>query len=326
MQDTEPAAVAEGAEVMELVIARELAGERLDRALTPLVGGLSRARLQQLIKSGAVTVDGRTTRPRYTVLGGERIRIERPAPAIEDHRAEAIALDIRHADDHIIVVNKPAGLTVHPGAGTPNGTMMNALLHAYPELGGLPRAGIVHRLDKDTSGLLVVARTELAHSRLVAALSARDVHREYLAIVRGVPTGGGRVDAPIGRHPRHRIRMAVVGGGREAVTDYRLGERFAHHCALSVQLQTGRTHQIRVHMAHIGFPLIGDPLYAGRTRLVRGLPEELRTLLQAFPRQALHARELAFEHPASQERMTFCAAPPRDLTHLLRALAARDPA
>lgn len=325
MKDTGPAGDHKAARVLDLTMPETAAGERLDRALVPLVEELSRGRLQTLIRAGAVTVDGRPGAVRLAVRGGERVTVRLPAPP-EEHAGDAtITLDVRHVDDDVAVISKPAGLVVHPGAGVPDGTLMNGLLHAFPSARGLPRAGIVHRLDRDTTGLLVVALSERAHRRLVASLSAREVTREYLAVVRGVPTAGGTVDAPIARHPRHRTRMAVVNGGREAITDYRVEQRFGHHSALALSLHTGRTHQIRVHMAHIGHPLVGDAVYGGRTRLVAGLDGALRRHLADFPRQALHARRLAFAHPATGERMEFEDSAPRDIRALLAALTRDDP-
>jgi 23S rRNA pseudouridine1911/1915/1917 synthase len=231
-----------------------------------------------------------------------------------------IPLDIRYQDDQLLVINKPAGLVVHPAAGNPDGTLQNALLHYDPALASLPRAGIVHRLDKDTSGLMVVARSLAAHKSLVEQLQARSVHREYLALVQGQVTAGGSVDAPVGRHPRDRLRMAVVPSGKPALTHYRVLERFPAHTLLLVRLETGRTHQIRVHMASIHHPLVGDPLYGGRARVPRGASDGLRDALSDFRRQALHARRLELRHPATGEAVAWEAEMPADFAGLLDAL------
>jgi 23S rRNA pseudouridine1911/1915/1917 synthase len=234
--------------------------------------------------------------------------------------AEALPLDIVHQDRELLVLNKPAGLVVHPGAGNRAHTLQNALLAHDPALARVPRAGLVHRLDKETSGLLIVARTPQTHTRLVAQLAAREIHREYLALVLGEPTGGGRIEQPIGRHRSQRTRMAVRGDGREAITHYRIEERFRAHTLLRVQLETGRTHQIRVHLSHAGFPLVGDPVYGGRRRLVAGEADELNALLRTFQRQALHAQRLRLAHPSTERALEFEAPLPADFQSLLKAL------
>ena len=254
---------------------------------------------------------------------------ERVAAPVLGDRAQAIGLDIVFEDTELLVIDKPAGLVVHPGAGNRDGTLLNALLHHDPQLAQLPRAGIVHRLDKDTSGLLVVARTLPAQTALVAMLAARAIHRRYAAIVNGVPVAGSTVDAPLDRHPTDRLRRAVRDGGRPAVTRYRVREKFRAHALLQCELETGRTHQIRVHMAHAGWPLVGDPLYGRGLRLPRGATPRLADALRGFQRQALHAEHLAFAHPLTGAALAFDAAPPRDFTGLLDALredAARDTA
>ncbi|NEV62900.1 23S rRNA pseudouridine(1911/1915/1917) synthase RluD [Thiorhodococcus minor] len=294
-----------------------LAGRRLDQALAALMPEFSRSRLQQWIDSGQVLVDDSPRRSRDKVWGGELIRVQAELEAQGDCLAQAIALDLVYEDDHLLVVDKPAGLVVHPAAGNPDGTLQNALLHHEPALAAIPRAGIVHRLDKDTSGLLVVAKTLEAHSALVGQLQARAVHREYRALVQGGLVAGGSLDAPIGRHPTNRIKMAVVRNGREAVTHYRVLESFAGHTLLSVELETGRTHQIRVHMAHIRHSLVGDPVYGGRPRPPQGCSPQLRAALQQFPRQALHAIRLGLIHPESGEPMAWEVPMARDLDALL---------
>ncbi len=303
------------------IIPQELAGTRLDRALASLFPEFSRSRLSEWIRQGLVTVDARARRPRDRVAGGERVELE-IAPAADSERWQAQAMDIAvvYEDQHLLVVDKPAGLVVHPGAGNPDGTLVNALLHRDPELIRVPRAGVVHRLDKNTSGLLVVARTLLAHKRLVSALKDRQVEREYLAVVHGLLRAGGRVDAPVGRHRVHRTRMAVNDAGRPAATRYRVERRFRAHSLLRLALESGRTHQIRVHMAHIDHPLVGDPVYGGRLRLPAGAGTELTERLRAFKRQALHAEQLKLRHPVSEQAMHWQSPLPPDMRELLAAL------
>jgi 23S rRNA pseudouridine1911/1915/1917 synthase len=256
------------------------------------------------------------------VHGGEAISLSVTLEPQTASEPEAIALDVLHEDAQVIVVNKPAGLVVHPGAGNPTGTLVNALLHRDPNLAALPRAGIVHRLDKDTSGVMVVARTLPAHTALVEQLSAREVHRQYLAVVVGALVSGGTADAAIDRHPRDRIRMAVRDDGRHAVTHYRLRERFRAHTLLECRLETGRTHQIRVHMAHLKHPIVGDPLYGGPLKLPRGASPELVEALRGFRRQALHAEVLEFAHPATGEPLRVSAPVPADMQALVGVLQA----
>ena len=296
------------------------AGLRLDQALAAALPQYSRARLQRWIRQGAVRLAGKAARARERVRGGEQVVVE--AQFAPDHTvgAEALALDIVHEDRDLLVLNKPAGLVVHPGAGNRAHTLQNALLAHDAGLARVPRAGLVHRLDKLTSGLLIVARTPEVHTRLVAQLAAREIGREYLALVAGLPTGGGRINQPIGRHRSVRTRMAVRADGREAVTHFRIEERFRAHTLLRVQLETGRTHQIRVHLAHIGFPIVGDPVYGGRKRLLAGGAGPLNLALQSFRRQALHAQRLRLQHPLSGRAQSFEAPIPADLEALLRLL------
>jgi 23S rRNA pseudouridine1911/1915/1917 synthase len=300
-------------------------GMRLDQAAAELFPDFSRARLQAWIRDGALLADGACLRPRDKVSAGVELIIDARLDDEVGWKAQSIALDIVHDDAEIIVVNKPPGLVVHPAAGHREGTLVNALLHAYPELSALPRAGVVHRLDKETSGLMVVARSLRAHADLVEQLQARAVKREYAAICVGRLTGGGTVDAPIGRHPRARKKMAVVAsGGKTAITHYRLEERFAHHTLVAVTLETGRTHQIRVHMAHLHHPLVGDPQYGGRPRLPAGAAQPLVDALRRFPRQALHARRLGLRHPADGNECEWEVPLPQDMQALLACLREFD--
>lgn len=303
-------------------IPQSSAGRRVDQVLVELFPGYSRSRLQQWIKAGQVLLNQRPVLARYRVAGGEQVEVRAQLQLETEVRPEDIPLDIRFQDQHLLVLNKPAGLVVHPAAGNPNGTLQNALLYYDPELAALPRAGIVHRLDKDTSGLMVVARSLSAHKSLVEQLQARSVHREYLALVQSVLAAGGTVDAPIGRHHRDRLRMAVVESGKPAISHYRVLERFAAHTLVQVRLETGRTHQIRVHMAHIHCPLLGDPLYGGRLRLPRGASAVLREAISAFRRQALHAVRLQLIHPVTREVVGWEAEIPADFNQLLESLRA----
>ena len=310
---------------LQASVPQEMHGSRLDQAAAELFSQYSRSRLQEWIKKGALLVDGQQCRPRDKVLSGADLRIDTELEAAVGWQAQDIALDIVYEDDTILVVNKPAGLVVHPAAGHAEGTLVNALLAHAPELALLPRAGIVHRLDMDTSGILVVARTLPAHHRLVEQLQARTVKREYCALCIGAMTGGGTVDAPMGRHPRQRKKRAVlVAGGKHAITHYRLAQRFGHHSRITVNLETGRTHQIRVHMAHRRYPLIGDPTYGGRPRIPKGASDRLVDALRGFSRQALHARTLGFIHPGTNEWVEFECPLPDDILGLIAVLEQED--
>jgi 23S rRNA pseudouridine1911/1915/1917 synthase len=297
-----------------------LAGMRLDQALAEMFASYSRARLQQWIRGGQVTVDARQWRAKDKVLGGEQIELTATLAEEVTSLPQAIPLPIVYEDEHLLVINKPAGLVVHPAAGNHDGTMLNALLHYAPELVHVPRAGIVHRIDKETSGLLVVARTLTAQADLVQQLQERSIEREYEAVAMGVMTSGGSVDAPIGRHAVDRKRMAVTRSGKPAVSHYRVAERFRIHTHIKVHLETGRTHQIRVHMAYIHHPLLGDPVYGGRLRIPPGSSESLMATLRTFKRQALHAARLGLQHPESGEPMEWHAPLPDDMTMLIQAL------
>ena len=298
----------------------ELAGQRLDQALAQMFPEYSRSRLKAWLLGGSVLIDGEMWRPRDRVSGGETVVVQPVAEVAVHAGPEAIPLDVVFEDDSLLVVNKPAGLVVHPGAGNVTGTLMNGLLHHEPALEQLPRAGIIHRIDKDTSGLLLVAKSLPAHTALVRNLADRDIARQYLAICNGVLTGGGTIDAAIARHPVDRTRMAVTPGGRPALTHYTVAERFRGHALLAVRLETGRTHQIRVHLAHVRHPLVGDPVYGGRARLPPDASPELIAVLRGFRRQALHAARLALVHPRSGASLAWEAPLPDNLTALLAAL------
>ena len=296
------------------------AGRRLDQAATELLGEFSRSRLKVWIENGALTLGGRRAAPKTRVHEGQEIALDvAPEPAVASE-PEALPLDLIHEDDALFIVDKPSGLVVHPGAGNADGTLLNALLHKDPDLAGLPRAGIVHRLDKDTGGLLVVARTLNAHRALVRKLERREIRRTYEAVCKGALTGGGEIDAPIARHPTHRLRMAIMERGRPARTRYRVMERYRAHTRVQVELDTGRTHQIRVHFAHIRAPLVGDPLYGGRPRFPKAPGLALLHALRSFRRQALHARRLEFRHPESGDEMVFKSPLPADFSGLVEAL------
>ena len=296
------------------------AGMRLDQAAAELFDDFSRARLQKWIRGGELRVDGQPAKPTLRVQGGERLQLDAEPEYREDVLAQPIPLEIVHADEDIIVLDKPAGLVVHPAAGNPDGPLQNALLNFDPRLAALPRGGIVHRLDKDTSGVMVVARSLRAHRSLVEQLQTRDMSRVYRAVVIGEMISGGKVDAPIGRHPVDRKRMAVVASGRPAVSHYRVVERFVGLTHIEVSLESGRTHQIRVHMSHIGHALVGDPVYGRASRRRRGMSDALAGVLRDFPRQALHAERIELMHPGSRQRMRFKAPLPADLLSLLEAL------
>ncbi|MEK6806362.1 MAG: 23S rRNA pseudouridine(1911/1915/1917) synthase RluD [Pseudomonadota bacterium] len=315
------------AEALRTSVPEDMAGLRLDVAAARLFPDYSRSKLKEWMESGALMHNRqRVVRVRDFAKPGDELALivpERDAP--RGLHAQALPLAVVYEDRAIAVINKPAGLTVHPGAGTPDGTLQNALLHRFPQVTAVPRAGLVHRLDKDTTGLLVVALTAAAHTRLTAMMMSREVRREYDALVVGILPAGGTVDAAIGRSPHSRTKMAVMDvpeRGRRAVTHYRVAEKFVQHTRLTVQLETGRTHQIRVHLAHLRHPIVGDPAYGGRAVRNGGLPAELRDQLTAFRRQALHARELALEHPTTRKTMSWSAPLPDDFDALLRALRA----
>lgn len=309
----------------EATVPLTAAGRRFDQSLAEMFPDYSRSRLTAWVKEGKVLLDGAPVAPRHLLRGGETVVLEAELAPEVDAQPEDIALNIVHEDDDLMVVDKPVGLVVHPGAGNPAGTMLNALLHHAPSLAELPRAGIVHRLDKDTAGLMVVAKSIAAQTALVGMLSRHDVHRQYEAVVLGTMVAGGTVDEAIGRHQHDRLKQGVRDvemGGKEAVTHYRVRERFRAHSVIQCNLETGRTHQIRVHMAHIGHPLVGDQLYGNGLRLPRGASQELIDALRGFRRQALHAEKLAFEHPITGQYLEFNSPRPADQEELIEALRA----
>ncbi len=301
-------------------VPEELAGLRLDQALARMFPEYSRSRLKEWLLAGAITVDGGSKRPRDAVSGGEAIALEPQAEIEVEAKPEPMQLDVVHEDDDVLIVNKPTGLVVHPGAGNTSGTLMNGLLHHAPQLEEVPRAGIVHRIDKDTTGLLLVAKTLTAHTALVRQLADREIAREYLAVCNGVLTGGGTIDEPIGRHPVDRKRMSVQQDGKPAVTHYSVLERFRSFTYIRVRLETGRTHQIRVHFAWRRHALVGDPVYGGRLALPKGASEPVVDILRRFRRQALHAARLSFLHPTSGQTIEIEAEMPADFRELLRVL------
>lgn len=318
--DGDDVAAEAGRVQLRAVVPAACAGLRLDQALAAMFPDHSRSRLTQWLKQGDILLDGGPAPPRRRVLGGERVAVDAQAAMAERWLAEPMLLPVVYEDAALIVIDKPAGLVVHPGAGNATGTLVNGLLHAYPELETVPRAGLVHRLDKDTSGLLVVARTAAAHGHLARQLAERSMGRTYLAVCEGLPLAGFRVDAPIGRDPRHRLRMAVVADGRPAVTHVTVAESFRAHALLQCRLETGRTHQIRVHLRQQGWPLLGDSLYGARGRLPKAPTEALKAAVREFGRQALHAARLSLEHPDDDQERVFEAPLPADMTALLACL------
>jgi 23S rRNA pseudouridine1911/1915/1917 synthase len=309
-------------QILEGFVPAVAAGQRLDKVLAQVFPPYSRSQLQAWLEQGRITLAGTIPSRRQNVSGGEALRLELPPPPESAWIAQPLPLTIVFADADIAVIDKPAGLVVHPGAGNPGQTLANAVLHRYPEVAALPRAGIVHRLDKDTSGLLVLARSARARTALIRDLERRSVKRDYLAMVTGCPIAGGTIAAAVGRHPRHRLKMAVTDKGKPALTHYRVERRFRAHTLLRVSLETGRTHQIRVHMAHIGFPLLGDPLYGGRLKMPPGATVDLTDQLRGFRRQALHAQALALTHPVSGESLHWQSPLPTDFQDLIDILAA----
>lgn len=308
---------------LDATVAAVARGQRVDQAAAELFPEFSRSQLQHWIRQGQLLVNGAVCKPKDKVVGGEVITLEAEPEQQGEWVRQDIPLNIIYEDESILVVNKTVGLVVHPGAGNREGTLLNALLYRYPDQEEVPRAGIVHRLDKETSGIMVVARTLQAQASLVKQLQAKTVRREYEAVVQGVPVGGRTIDLPIGRHPAARTRMAVLQhGGKQAVTHFRVLQKFAFHAHVRVKLETGRTHQIRVHMANIGYPLVGDPVYGGRLKIPPGASTELVQVLREFKRQALHASTLSLVHPRTLELLTWHAPLPEDMAHLLSVLEA----
>ena len=308
--------------VLSAIVPETFANQRLDLVAAQLFPDYSRSRLQTWIKDGQLKVNANAARPRDIVYGGDALSIDVYLQAEQQWQAQAMPIDFVFEDEHLIILNKATDVVVHPAAGHRDGTLLNGLLNHCPALKEVPRAGIVHRLDKDTTGLLMVAKTLESHAQLVEQLRLREIKREYEAVAQGVLTGGGKVDAPLGRHPVNRKRRAVVEDGQEAVTHYRVLNRFRSHTHIHVQLETGRTHQIRAHLAHINIPLVGDPLYSGRLQLPAGCSPGLAECLRGFKRQALHARRLSLQHPVTGEPMTWEAPLPQDFQHLLTVLDA----
>jgi len=308
--------------ILDAEVPLDVAGQRLDQVAPQLFPDFSRSRLQSWIKLGNLKVNGAPARGKDKLNGGETLTLAAVLEQQNHWQPEAVPFAIVYEDDALIVINKRAGLVVHPAAGNRSGTLLNGLLHHCPELGQIPRAGIVHRLDKDTSGLMVVAKTLESHLALVQQLRDKHVSRIYQAVVCGLVTAGGKIDEPLGRHPVHRTKRAISHGAdaREAVSHYRILQKFRSHTLVQVTLETGRTHQIRVHMTHLGFPLVGDPVYGGRPRIPKGSSPALISYLEKFKRQALHAWQLGLTHPQTGEVMTWQADIPEDMQALIDLL------
>lgn len=310
----------------QIIVPREHHGQRIDSVIAQLVPEYSRSIISSWIKTGAVTVNKKSCKPKDKIMGGDLIDInvdfthQDTDTNFAQCEAEDIPLDVVYEDDDVLVINKPAGLVVHPGAGNREHTLVNALLHHAPSLHHLPRAGIIHRLDKDTTGLLIVAKTLIAHTSLIRQMQARDIQRHYITLVQGHVISGGTVDTGFGRHPRNRLKMAVIGQGRQAITHYTVNKQYHDFTLLDVSLMTGRTHQIRVHLSYINHPVVGDMLYSGRMRIPQNASDELRTMIQQFKRQALHACSISFSHPQTNQELTFEAPLPDDFKLLLNVL------
>jgi len=310
--------------LLNIIIPDRLKGQRIDSALSYMLPDYSRSKISTWVKTGKALINDNKFKPKDKAEGGEIVSIVIEKEVSNNWIAQDIPLDIVYQDEDVIVVNKPVGLVTHPGAGNTTGTLANAILHHFPENANLNRAGIVHRLDKNTSGLMVVARSEIAQKRLVEQLQTHSVSREYSAIVYGHMISGGTVDMPIGRDGRDRLKQTVVESGKHAITHYRVIDRFAHHTHIKAILETGRTHQIRVHMSYIGHPLVADPMYGGKLRFPKKADEELKDALKGFNRQALHAKKLTFIHPTTNEEVSFKAPLPEDMQDLLQVLSTYD--
>ena len=311
-------------ELLSAEVPESLAGNRLDQIAAKLFPEYSRARLQSLIKEGKLLVNGKESRAKDRLILGDQIAVTVEPQKPLDHQAEPIPLNTVYEDDALLIINKDAGRVVHPATGNRSGTILNGLLHLIPDLKTIPRAGIVHRLDKDTTGIMVVAKTSGSYASLVNQLTQRTIKREYEAVVVGVLTGGGVVNAPIGRHPVHRKKQAVNEVGKEAITHYRIISRYRSHTHVQLNLETGRTHQIRVHMAHINHRLVGDPLYGGRLQMPVASSPGLTNILQNFKRQALHAKSLTFMHPETGRQVSWEVETTNDMRELLVALRSDD--
>ncbi|PCH59924.1 MAG: 23S rRNA pseudouridine(1911/1915/1917) synthase RluD [SAR86 cluster bacterium] len=309
---------------LQATVPEELSGTRLDQIAAKMFPDYSRARIQGWIKQGSLLVNHGKLRPRDKVHHGDEIVVNAELTVVDSWGAEDLALDVVYEDEQLIIINKAVGIVVHPAAGHRQGTLLNGLLHHCPALEEVPRAGIVHRLDKDTSGLMVVAKTVTAHLNLVTQLQKRAVTREYEAVVNGVLTGGGTVDQPLDRHPVNRKKRAVVANGKQSITHYRVLKRFRAHSHILAKLETGRTHQIRVHMSHLRYPLVGDQVYGGRLQIPRGSSERLIEVLHGFKRQALHAKRLMLLHPKTHKEMSWEQPLPEDIVALLSALQADE--
>lgn len=305
---------------LTLTIPESHALERVDQALAKLMPDYSRTQIQEWIETNAILINGKPTKAKTKLKGGEDVTVNANIKAQPQWEAQAIPLEIVHEDEALIVINKPVGLVVHPGAGNADSTLLNALLHHAPQLQNLPRAGIIHRLDKNTSGLLIIAKTQSSYKHISKQLKERSILREYQAIVYGTMISGGSVDAPIDRHPLQRKRMAVVDTGKTAITHYRVAEKYRAHTRLNLKLETGRTHQIRVHMSHIRHPIVGDTAYGGRVQLAKGMTPELIHALREFKRQALHAFALGLVHPVSEEFIRWEIDLPEDMQNLIQIL------
>ena len=312
-------------ETLTIIIPERMTGDRLDVALSEMLPDYSRSKITAWIKSGDALINNKAFKPKDKVNGSQVVMLSLNKKQNNDWSAENIALNIVFEDEDIIIINKPFGLVTHPGAGNWNGTLANALLYYDPELSKLDRAGIVHRLDKNTSGLMVIARNEKSQKYLVEQLQSHSVVREYSAIVYGHMISGGSVNDPIGRDPKDRIKQAVSSNGKDATTHYRVIDRFKSHTHVKAILETGRTHQIRVHLSHIGYPLLGDPMYGGRVRFPKKASEILKESLLGFKRQALHSKKLTLNHPSTGELMSWKAPLPDDMLELLDILNEFDP-
>ncbi len=311
-------------ETLNIILPQRLSGQRIDAALSSMLSDYSRSKITNWIKSGHASVGHKTLKPKDKVLGGETLKLQIDDQQSTDWLPENIKLNIVFEDEDILVINKPVGLVTHPGAGNTTGTLANALLFHYPELCKLDRAGIVHRLDKNTSGLMVVAKTQKAQKHLVEQLQTHSVSREYSAVVYGHMISGGTIDKAIGRDGKNRLKQAVTESGKHAITHYRVIERFAHHTHVKAILETGRTHQIRVHLSHIGHPLMGDRLYGGKVRFPKKASDELKKAIKGFERQALHAKKLTLTHPTTNKQLSFKATMPKDMTVLIQTLRDYD--